>query len=122
MTMHSPQADWNGSKITVTSSLLPKILWQTASIDVFFHDKCLLKTGGQLKLTGSHSTQFEHAGVNHEVTLTWGHAGLRSFPVEVDIDGKRVLKSRVFTRNWPLSFLPWVAAVTGFIVYSAFRQ
>jgi hypothetical protein len=116
--MQNLQANWKESKLTVTSVLLPKLLWQTASIDVFLDEKCVLRTGGQLKLTGSHSGHFDHAEESHEVTLTWGHADLRSFPVEVLIDAQSVVSARVFTRNWPMALWPWVALVI-FAAYAA---
>ena len=121
MLMPDPQTDWNGSKLTVQSSLIPKILWQTASINAFLDGKCILKTGGKLKFTGSHSTQFEHDGKNHEATLSWGLPGFRSFPVEIKIDGQSILKSRVFTSNWPLAYIPWLA-FAGLVLFGALKQ
>lgn len=118
--MHEPQATWNGSRIAVTSTLLPKILWQTASIDVFLDEECILKTGGQMKLTSSHSADFSHGGQEHKMTLTWGKASLRSFPVEIQIDGQSILSSRVYTRNWTLSLWPFIVVVVG-IIYSEFK-
>ncbi len=111
------QTNWEDGKITVTSTLLPKILWQTASIDVFLNEKCLLKTNGQLKITGSHTAQFTHNTVNHEVILIWGTGGLRTFPIEVSIDGKQIIKSEIYTSNWILGCLPWLALII-FTIYS----
>jgi len=86
----------------------------------FSTENAFSKTGGQLKLTGSHTSQFAHAGTSHEVTLSWGHASLRSFPIEVHIDGHPILKSRVFNRNWPLSLCPWVV-VAALIIYNTYK-
>jgi hypothetical protein len=113
-----PSAKWNELNIEIRSTLVPKVLWQTASIDVFLEGKCILQTGGQLKLIGSHSVPFDHAGETHEVKLSWGRGGLRSFPFDLYIDGQSVASGRVFTSNWYLSFLPW-AFLAGFAIYSS---
>jgi hypothetical protein len=115
--MPEPQAQWNGTTLTATSKLVPKLLWQTASIDIFINGKCILQSGGQAKVTGSLRAQFEHEGQIHGVKLTWGRAALRSFPIEVSIDDQPVLKSRVFTKNWPLTYLPWLT-IFGLLLYS----
>lgn len=121
MLMLDPHIDWNGSTLTVRSSLIPKMLWQTASIDAFLDGKCILKTGGKLNVIGSHSAQFEHVGHTREATLSWGLPGFRSFPIEVKIDGQSILKSRVFIRNWPLAYCPWIV-FAALVLYGIFKQ
>jgi len=109
--MRELRTDWNGASLTVTSTLVPEKMWQASSIDVFLNGDCILRTGGQWKLTGSHSGSFVNDGKRHELKLSWGHAALRSFPVELEIDDQPILKARVFTRNWPLALWPWMVAV-----------
>ena len=101
-------AEWKGQPVLVTSKLIPRFLWQTASIDVYVNKQCVLQTGGQFKATGSHTSQFRDAGKAHEALLKWGHATLRSFPIEFLIDGERVLEARVYTSNWLIGLVPWV--------------
>ena len=120
MIQATPQPYWNSQPVTVTSHLLPGRLWQAASIDVFIDGRCILQTGGQLKITGAHSATFDYAGTSHEVRLTWGHARLRSFPVHVWIDDRLLLETRVYTGNWPLGLWP-LAAIAGFTAYLALR-
>lgn len=109
-------AHWNGQEVSVVSTLTPRFLWQTASIDVYLGEECVLRTGGQLKVTGAHKTQFTHAGDKHEAVLTWGRASLRSFPVTLAIDGIPVLDSRVYTSNWAVGLWPF-AAVAGALFF-----
>jgi hypothetical protein len=107
----SASARWNGRVVSVVSTLIPRFLWQTASIDVFVDEECILRTGGQLKLTGSHASEFTHSGQKHKALLTWGRASVRSFPITLAIDGEPVLESRVHTSNWVVSLWPWVLIV-----------
>jgi len=120
MSTPAPPPYWNSQPVTVTSHLLPSRLWQAASIDVFIDGRCILRTGGQLRMTGEHSATFDYAGTSHKVRLTWGHARLRAFPVEVWIDGDLLLEARVYTSNWPLGLWPLVA-VAGFAAYLVLR-
>src|ERR1700693_4926318 len=112
----SSQGEWRGQPVLVTSTLIPRFLWQTASIDVFVNGECILRTGGKLKLTGSHTNQFIHSGMPYEAVLSWSFASLRSFPFQLSIDGERVLESRVYTSNWPLSLWP-LAILLAFVIY-----
>lgn len=118
--MPNLELEWNGSRFAVTSTLLPRKLWQAASIDVFLDGKCLLRTGGVFKLTGSHSAEFEHEGIHHQVTLSWGHASLRSFPIKVEVDGATLYEGHVVSGNWPLSLWPWLT-LGGVIFHMAWR-
>ena len=112
-------ANWNGHTVVVTSTLISRYLWQTASIDVFVDENCVLRTGGQAKITGSHRETFHFAGSTHEAALSWGRAGLRSFPVQLTIDGQKIVDSRVRTANWAIGFWPWVAALLALICLGA---
>jgi hypothetical protein len=100
------RTQWNGQPIQVTSRLVPRFLWQTASIDVFVDGQRVLQTGGQFKFVGTVASQFTHDGKPHNALLNWGRAFLFAFPVELLIDGDVVLKGRIHTRNWPLGFVP----------------
>lgn len=103
---YNPIPNWRGSEIRVTAKLVPRFLWSTASIDVFIKNKCILQTGGQLKITGAYSTSFtDDAGGHHRAELAWGRASLRSFPFRLQIDGEPIADSRVKIENWPLVFL-----------------
>jgi hypothetical protein len=102
--MNEPIA-WQGSKVDVYARLVPRFLWSTASIDVFLDRKCILRTGGQLKPTGSHSATFSHSGSEHRAELFWGAGFLWSFPYELQIDGNPVSEGRVYVRNWPVGLL-----------------
>ena len=119
--MRNLEFEWNGSKFVVTSTLLARKLWQAASIDVFIDGTCLLRTGGVLKLIGTHSADFEHEGARHQVTLSWGHASFRSFPIKVEVDGAILFEGHVVSSNWPLSFWPWLA-IGGLISHLAWRH
>ena len=57
-----PVVEWQGSPIRVEARLIPRFLWTTASIDVFVGQQCVLRTGGQMKATGSHSETAIHCG------------------------------------------------------------
>jgi hypothetical protein len=116
-----PQTVWNGSKLTVTSTLLPRAMWFTASIDVFLDGNCVLRTGGRLETTGTQTAQFVHSGKNHEVSLTWGRPSLTSFPIEIHMDGQSVLRSRVFTGNWYLSLWPF-ALIAAYTLYAILQR
>ena len=108
--------EWRGSAIRVSARLIPRFLWQTASIDVFVDGQCVLRTGGQLKLVGTASSPFEHLGSSHVAKLEWGFAGIRSFPYKLTIDQTEVTKSRVRIQNWYVSF----AAATAVLLVIAY--
>ena len=110
--------NWKGQPVVVTSTLVPRYLWQTASIDVFLNNGCVLRTGGQFKFTGSHTSHFTNSGTKHEITVRWGWARMRSFPIELSIDGEQLLKSRVYTGNWVLALWPWLIVVAFFLYWA----
>lgn len=101
---------WQGRVVDVQARLVPRYLWNTASVDVFLEGQRILRTGGQFKFTGSYSTTFTHAGSTHTAELSWGLCGLSfSFPYRLRIDGASVADSRVRIRNWPVALI--IAAV-----------
>jgi hypothetical protein len=114
----SASVRWNGKAVSVISTLIPRFLWQTASIDVFVDGECILRTGGQFRLTGSHASEFTHSGHKHRAFLSWGYASVRSFPITLAIDDKPVLESRVYTSNWLVGLWPW-ALVVGLALFWA---
>jgi hypothetical protein len=102
---------WHGSTVEVTARLVPRYLWTTASIDVFLDGRCILRTGGQLKLIGSSSAEFDHDGSVHSVELSWGCARRQgfvrhSFPYQLRIDGAKVAISEVAVEDAGLSLIP----------------
>lgn len=106
---------WQDRTVDVQARLVPRYLWNTASIDVLVDGQQILRTGGQLKLKGSHSGTFTHAGSTHNAELSWKFGGLSlSFPYELRIDGATVATSRVHIRNWPVGLI--AAVVVGAIL------
>jgi hypothetical protein len=95
---------WRDSAVDVQARLVPRFLWSTASIDVFLDKRCILRTGGQLKATGSHSATFTHSGSTHTAELSWGYGLLFSFPYKLRIDDAPVSEARVRVQNWPFVF------------------
>ena len=109
---------WQDSRVEVQARLIPRFLWCTASIDVFLAGQCILRTGGQLKFTGSHSAVFTHAGDSHKAELSWGAGWLFSFPYQLRIDGVDVAASRVPVRNWALGLsVPILTAAVLVIIF-----
>jgi hypothetical protein len=114
---------WRESTVDVEARLIPRFLWTTASIDVFLDGQCILRTGGQWRLTGSHSSTFTHLGSNHKAELSWGRGFLHSFPYQFKIDDISVSAARVRVKNWPVGLLAAVviggvlAAILHFIRY-----
>ena len=104
----SEAIQWKSNVIDVQARLVPRFLWTTASIDVFLNGQSILKTGGQMKLTGSFSTAFSHSEATHKAELSWGVGGLFSFPYKLRIDDNLISDSRVRVRNWPLGFALWI--------------
>lgn len=94
---------WQGNTVEVQARLVPRFLWNTASIDVFLEGQRILRTGGQLKFTGSRIATFSHSGSIHTAELNWGFSGFSfSLPYRLQIDGVPVAASRVRIQNWPL--------------------
>ena len=100
----------------ITARLVPRYAWHSASIDVAVSDRIVLRTGGVLKLVGTHVEMFAIDGVEHGVEVTWGKASLRSFPFSLNIDGLPVVASRVPIANWWLALWPW-ALFVGFVAW-----
>ena len=98
---------WNNKTLVVIAHSLPKYLWTTATIDVLLGGQCILRTGGQAKLTGGHSASFTDDGAQHQVTLTWGQStGEFGFPYEVSIDGAKVDEGTVQIDNPYMMYIP----------------
>jgi len=104
---------WQGSAVEVQARLVPRYLWNTASIEVFLDGQPILRTGGRFKFTGSYSASFTHDGSTHTADLTWGFCGLSfSIPYQLRINNAPVADSRVQIRNWPVALVVIAAVVT----------
>ena len=90
----------------VRARLIPKYLWTTASIDVYLDGRCILATGGQMKLTGAHAGVFKDGGKDHLAELKWGKGRKLRFPYQLWIDGTKVLDSWVAVENRLLAYIP----------------
>jgi hypothetical protein len=110
---------WQDSAVDVQARLVPRFLWSTASIDVFLGEQCILRTGGQLKATGSHSATFTHSGSTHTAELSWGYGLLFSFPYKLRIDGAPVSDARVRVQNWLLGL--FIAFLVAAVVLALFH-
>jgi hypothetical protein len=105
---------WNGVAVLVTSRLVSRYFWMTASIDVWVDGNRVLRSGGVLRFTGNHSETFRFGDGTQQVKLTWGAGWLRSFPFKLQIDDVLVAESRVVIENWWLMFWPFFLAM-GFV-------
>jgi hypothetical protein len=105
--------EWRGRAIEVTAHLIPRYLWTTASIDVYIDSECVLRTGGKLAATGGVRSEFYDSGATHEIALNWGRPQLQSFPIEITIDGKLIVRSQANVDNWPLALWPAALVVAG---------
>lgn len=92
---------------------LPRLMWTTASIDVFLDERCVLRTGGQAKLTGGHSATFDDDAGAHQAELSWGKSSGFQFPYRLLIDGVPVDEGRVKVENWYMLLIP--AGVIGLV-------
>jgi hypothetical protein len=111
---------WHGATVEVTARLVPRYLWTTSSIDVFLDGRCILRTGGQMKVIGSSSAEFQHDGATHTVELSWGRVQQRGlirccFPYDLTIDGAKVAASEVPVENSGLLVIPLLALVAIFV-------
>ncbi len=97
---------WQGKTVRVQARYVSRFLWTTASIDVFWGDQCILRTGGQLKVTGSYSTSFREGGSEHQIELSWGQSRNFRFPYQLRIDGVIVDDSQVQVENWQMMSIP----------------
>lgn len=100
---------WKGASVQVTSRIIARYLWTTASINVSVTGKTVLRSGGVMRITGDTVATFEYEGVSHRVALSWGKASLRSFPFQLEIDGDLIADSRVLISNWWLAYWPLAA-------------
>jgi hypothetical protein len=103
--------EWEGSRVEVTARAVPRYLWQTTSIDVAVDGAPVLKTGGVLKITGEHPVSFIHLGHERRVSLTWGRASFRSFPIKLEFDETVVFDGRIQIQNWWATYWPWALLV-----------
>jgi hypothetical protein len=109
---------WHGSTIEVKARLVPRYLFSTASIDVFLDGQCILRTGGQMKATGSSWSEFEHGGSTHVVELSWDRVAGVTFPYTLRINDAEIAWSDVSVEN-PVLFaipvlilyLPWLIGI-----------
>ena len=102
---------WHGSEVEVKARLVPRYGWTTASIDVFLDGECILRTGGQMKVTGSSSAVFDHGGSKHFAELSWGMARGLEFPYVLRINDAKVALSEVPVENTGLSVMPALIVV-----------
>jgi hypothetical protein len=105
---------WQNKMIRVQARLVPRFLWTTASIDVFWGDQCILCTGGQFKAVGSHSVSFRNDNSEHHAVLSWGRGRRHRFPYQLQIDGVTIDDSQVNIENWGMAYIP-AFLVTGLL-------
>lgn len=55
--------------MTITARLVPRYVWQSASIDVVVGGRVVLRTGEVLKLVGKHAETFASDGIKHRVEV-----------------------------------------------------
>src|SRR6476469_9506635 len=97
---------WRDKPVRVTARYIPRYLWTSASIDVFLGNQCILRTGGQAKLTGRHSGSFKDGDEGHKVELKWGKSLGYRFPYQLRIDGVLIEESIVRVENQVMIFIP----------------
>jgi hypothetical protein len=102
---------WQGKAVRVRARYVPRFLWTTASIDIFLGDQCALRTGGKLKLTGTHAATFRDGGLEHQIELRWGQSRQFRFPYQLRIDGVTVDDSHVQVENWYMMSIPAIIIV-----------
>jgi hypothetical protein len=89
---------------------------------VYLADECILRTGGVLKMTGSHRNSFIHNNESHTAEITWGYARGLSLPYQLYLDGQEIVNAKIVPRNWPAAFIPVVAflvvLIAGAFVFS----
>jgi hypothetical protein len=107
-----PKIRWRGKTVEVTARLVPRYLWTTASIDVFLEGRCILRTGGQLKMIGSSSAEFDDDGSVHTVELSWGSEHQLTFPYQLRISDAKVAVSNVPVQNPEWLLMPVLILVS----------
>jgi hypothetical protein len=115
---------WRETDITVRAWLVPRYLWATASIEVFFAGERILRTGGQLRVVGSVSTRFFYQGIPCKVELAWRQARRGAFPYVLTIDGRQVREASVRVENLWMAVIPNVLAILlcGLMIYWTFAS
>ena len=108
---HFPMSSWQGKAIRVRARLVPRLLWTTASIDVFLEEQCVLRTGGQFKVTGSHAAKFDDGNSEHQAVLAWGRVRDGRFPYRLQIDGAQVEEAEVGVENRLMGFIPSLCVI-----------
>jgi hypothetical protein len=104
--------------LKVTARAIPRYFWLTVSIDVYLEQVCVLRTGGQLKRTGTQRNAFIYNQERHEIELSWTPARLRFWPYRLSIDDELIITSKVYVTNWPLQFIPVIAVLVFLIILS----
>ena len=102
---------WNEVEVSVSSRIIPRYMWTTATIDVAIDGTVVLRTGGVSKSLGGQTAMFMVGGSEHRADLTWGRHSGRSFPFTLKIDGAQVADSRVRIENWWAAYWPWAVAL-----------
>ena len=108
---------WQGKTVRVRARYVPRFLWTTASIDVLLGDQCILRTGGQLKLTGAHATSFSDGGSAHQIELSWGQSRNFRFPYQLRIDGVTVGDAQVQVENRRMISVPALIVVALLVLF-----
>ena len=113
-----PPVLWNNCTVTVRAHSVPRLLFTSASIDVYLDGDCILRSGGKASLTGGCTEPFTHAGAQHQVDLRWGHSRWYRFPYEVRIDGQLVDQGVVPVENWyvPAGIYGSIGAMIGIAI------
>jgi hypothetical protein len=113
-----PQAKirWHGSVVEVKARLVPRYAWTTASIDVFLDGRCVLRTGGVMKVAGSSRAEFDHDGSRNVVELSWEKVQGLEFPYVLRINDAKVALSGVPVENPELILIPVLILVTSVVI------
>ena len=106
MSKRNSIASWNGASVQVTSRIISRYAWTTATIDVSINGNTVLRTGGVMKISGDSTATFEHERTPHKAVLRWRKGSFRSFPFRLEIDGALVADSRVSVSNWWMAWWP----------------
>jgi hypothetical protein len=113
---------WQDTSIQVTSRIISRYAWTTASIDVLVAGESILSTSGVKKVTGGTSASFDYEGTSHRAVLNWGAGSLRSFPFKLEIDGLLIASSRVPVSNWWMAWWPLTTTTAVFLVWCFLRS
>jgi hypothetical protein len=111
---------WRDKPIRVQARLVPRYMWTTASIEVFWDDHRLVCTGGQFKMTGSQSAAFKEGGSEHHAVLSWGRVRRHRFPYQLQIDGATADDAEVEIENWPMGYIPVLFIVASLVLLFVF--